>query len=220
MRSHEDEGTGSVNYWPAMLDMLAATLMVFVLATYLQSVLAVNSPEMLDLQKRKESFIAALSESMHDELTRGELDFNISPESILIRFSDRVLFDTGEYQLKESGQALLDRFGKLLVKTIQGGSVQRIQVEGHTDDTPIRPRKTYPTNNWELSSARATSVVSFLSRNNTLVREDLFSANGFASFRPVVRDGTPEGRARNRRVEIRLIFSTNPVRRALPATAP
>ena len=77
-----------------------------------------------------------------------------------------------------------------------------IQVEGHTDNNPIygQLQKRYPTN-WELSTARATTVLRYLIEQSGMNREH-FSATGYADTQPVKSNETEEGRAQNRRVEI------------------
>jgi chemotaxis protein MotB len=86
-----------------------------------------------------------------------------------------------------------------------GSGYQQVQVEGHTDSLPLR-RTTYPADNWELSTARALSVVRFLKATGN-VPADVLSANGYADQRPVVLNDTAAGRAKNRRIEIRLVFA-------------
>jgi chemotaxis protein MotB len=79
---------------------------------------------------------------------------------------------------------------------------KNIQVEGHTDNNPIygRLQRQYPTN-WELSTARATTVLRFLIEQTGMNPKD-FSATGYADTRPAVPNDTEEGQAQNRRVEI------------------
>ena len=79
-----------------------------------------------------------------------------------------------------------------------------IRTEGHTDNLPLPKELTSKwKSNWELSTARALNVVELLSEFSEL-SEDKFSAMGYGEFRPVGKNDTPEGRARNRRVEIYL----------------
>ena len=79
---------------------------------------------------------------------------------------------------------------------------KNIQVEGHTDNNPIygRLRQQYPTN-WELSTARATTVLRYLIEQTGMNPKD-FAATGYAETRPAVPNDSDEGRAQNRRVEI------------------
>jgi len=76
-------------------------------------------------------------------------------------------------------------------------------VEGHTDSLPISNARF--SSNWELSTARATSVLSLLLERHGVLPERL-SAAGYAEFRPIASNATPEGRARNRRVDVVLLL--------------
>jgi chemotaxis protein MotB len=75
-------------------------------------------------------------------------------------------------------------------------------VDGHTDRTPLRNTSRFA-DNWELSQARALSVVRQLSEGEG-IPADRLSANGYGEFQPIDTSGTPEGEARNRRIEIKL----------------
>ncbi len=79
-----------------------------------------------------------------------------------------------------------------------------IRIEGHTDNVPINTVR-FPSN-WELSTARATSIVSYLIGKFGFSPEKL-SGSGFAEFCPIASNDTPEGRARNRRVDIVVLNS-------------
>jgi chemotaxis protein MotB len=103
--------------------------------------------------------------------------------------------------VKPEGRAVLDRVAEILVK-VEG---KQIRIEGHTDDVPIGPglMDRFPTN-WELSTARATTVVRYLTEQGGLEAVKL-SAAGYSQYRPVASNETPEGKARNRRIAIVLI---------------
>ncbi|MBF0279525.1 MAG: OmpA family protein [SAR324 cluster bacterium] len=120
-----------------------------------------------------------------------------SDKSVVIRFSNRVLFDTGKAQLKSSGKELLNKVGAVFNR-IRGLD---IQVEGHTDSRPIGIvlQKRYSTN-WELSTARSTNVVRYLVENLGVDATHI-SAAGYGQFRPVANNDNAENRQLNRRVE-------------------
>jgi chemotaxis protein MotB len=123
--------------------------------------------------------------------------------------TDRVLFDIGEADLRPEGREVLDHLASAL-----GRLPNHISVEGHTDNTPISGR--YPSN-WELSTARATTVLRELIERHGLAAERLQAA-GYADQRPVAGNDTVEDRAANRRVEIVVLSAvTNPA--ATPAAA-
>jgi chemotaxis protein MotB len=120
-------------------------------------------------------------------------------EGIVIRLSGSYLFDSGRAELKPNSLALLDAIaGELRALP------NDIRVDGHTDATPIdSPR--YPTN-WELSTARALAVTRYLSETDG-IRAGRMIAAGFGEYRPLASNGTREGRAQNRRVEIHVLSS-------------
>lgn len=116
---------------------------------------------------------------------------------IVIHFNDRVLFDTGKAELKPEAQQVLKELAVELAKL-----PHHLRVEGHTDNVPIH-NALYPSN-WELSAARAVRVVRFLIEAGGLDPGRL-SAVGYGEYRPIASNETPEGRARNRRVDIVLL---------------
>jgi chemotaxis protein MotB len=113
---------------------------------------------------------------------------------------DEVLFDSGEADLKPEGIAILKKIGGVLKKT-EG---RTIEVQGHTDNVPIRGAlaQRFPTN-WELSAARATNVVRFL-QDEAGVAPTGLSAAARSEYQPRASNDTEEGRRQNRRIEILL----------------
>jgi chemotaxis protein MotB len=118
----------------------------------------------------------------------------IERRGLVVRVSDNILFSSGEATLHPAGLPLLNEVAQLL-------NLDRsnpITVEGHTDNVPIQSAQ-YPTN-WELSTARATTVVRYLiARGLTPYR---LGAAGYADLHPLASNATTAGRAENRRVEI------------------
>ncbi len=112
---------------------------------------------------------------------------------------DGSFFDSGSDHLRPEGYALLDSLASELLKVNN-----QVRIEGHTDNVPIETER-FPSN-WELSTARATSIVSYLVRDFGYTPRKL-SAAGYAEFRPIDTNDTPEGRARNRRVDIVVLNS-------------
>jgi len=125
----------------------------------------------------------------------GQVQTVIDRRGLVVRvLTDQVLFDYGEANLKPQGLPLLSEIANLL-------NVDRthpIVVEGHTDNVPISSAQ-YPSN-WELSTARATTVVRYLISCG--VNRNRLAAAGYADLHPVASNATAAGRARNRRVEI------------------
>ncbi len=118
----------------------------------------------------------------------------ISNGGILVRLGNNILFDSGKAQLKDKARLIISA----IVRVIKG-KFKEIYVEGHTDDIPIHTER-YPSN-WELSAARALSVVRYL-HDVEKIPESMLAAVGHGEHRPLVPNTTPENRAKNRRVEI------------------
>jgi chemotaxis protein MotB len=120
---------------------------------------------------------------------------------LTVNILDRVLFDSGEAELKADGEAVLRKVAGVLALHTN----LAIHVVGHTDNVPIRAeaRIRFPSN-WELSTARALAAVRFLTERAG-VNPRRVGAVGFGEFRPIADNGTVEGRARNRRIEITVL---------------
>jgi flagellar motor protein MotB len=190
--------------WPAMLDLITSTLMVFMLVTTLQLAFGNDDMEAALTRSRQERFLNDFRQELKREMERREIRVERHLNFIQISFSDRVLFRLGDHHLQPNGQRVLARCTRVFARAGSGG-YEQIQVEGHTDNMPL-DRSTYPSNNWELSTARALSVVELLSREEPSFAS-ILSANGYSSHRPVADNSTQAGRDLNRRIEIRLFFS-------------
>ncbi len=119
-------------------------------------------------------------------------------DRLVLTMLGQILFKSGQAKLTPLGLDIMKQVGEVLA-TLPN---KNVQVEGHTDNNPIygRLQQQYPTN-WELSTARATTVLRFLIEQTGMNPQD-FSAAGYAETRPAVDNDTEEGRAQNRRVEI------------------
>ena len=139
-----------------------------------------------------------LIDKMRSEISRGEVTISELQGKLTVNMVEKILFDSGSAELKKGGKEVLSKIGTILNDVAD----KEIRVEGYSDNLPISPRlqSIYPSN-WELSSARAISVVQFL-RNTLNVPGERLSASGFAEFRPIADNSTPEGRAQNRRIQI------------------
>lgn len=120
-------------------------------------------------------------------------------------FSSEVLFASGSADLSSAGQASIANVARTLQEVaavIPPGINWIIRVDGHTDDVPVSPTSPYK-DNWELSQARALSVVRYMIDNFGFPPGRLAAA-GFGEFQPLDPGNTPEARARNRRIELKL----------------
>ena len=139
-----------------------------------------------------------LSKSLQDEIAKGNISIQQVRDQLTINMVDRVLFDSGQVQVKPTGVKVLKQVGDVLNKV----SDKQIRIEGHTDNIPISARlKDKFKTNWELSTARATNVVRYLIDQGGVNREQL-SAVGYAETRPLASNENETGRAANRRIEI------------------
>lgn len=117
------------------------------------------------------------------------------PQGIAITLSDRFLFDIGRAELKSPALPALRQLSVLF-----RGIGATISIEGHTDNTPVSAASRY-NDNWELSGARALSVLRFFLDSEGL-NPDQFQYAGYADTRPTSANSTTEGRQKNRRVEL------------------
>ncbi len=124
-----------------------------------------------------------------------EVDFNA--EYVLLNMSGTLLFDSGKSELKVEAYEVVDKVGRIL----QSYSENMIEVEGHTDNVPISSSK-YKDNN-VLSMYRALTVADYL-REVTSLEPSHIKSSGRGEYVPIADNSTPEGRARNRRVEIKI----------------
>jgi chemotaxis protein MotB len=115
------------------------------------------------------------------------------PRGVVVTFSDAVLFASGSAEIKQEALGVMGKLSKILNET-----PGRIMIEGHTDNVPVSGGKY--ASNWELSTARAASVLHFFIENK--VDPNRFSIAGYAEYRPLASNETEDGRAKNRRVEL------------------
>ena len=193
-----------VNYWPGLIDMLTSMLMFFLLLYFVESNFGSASAQLAIARQKQAQFVEVFRQEFSAEIAAGQVADSADLNLLQIRFGDGVLFDPGSYRLHPRGAGLLRRLASVFHQvdgTAAGALYEQVQVEGHTDDLPFR-RPAYPRDNWELSTARATTVMRFLTGGSRALEERRFSVNGYAQNRPV-----SERRSRNRRIEVRIYFS-------------
>lgn len=127
------------------------------------------------------------------EKTEG-LEAEYTKKGIQLILDDNLLFNSGSALLKRKGIAMLERVAKIIAPFNRV-----VRVEGHTDNIPIA-NSIFPSN-WELSTARAVSVVKYLHQNGKIPARNLQAA-GYGSSKPRVLNDSEQNRSRNRRVEI------------------
>jgi chemotaxis protein MotB len=135
-----------------------------------------------------------IQHSLDQEGLGKAVAFRLEARGLVVTIvSDKVLFDPGQADLRPEGREIVDNLAAVL-----GRLPNKLAVEGHTDNTPISGR--YPSN-WELSTARATTVLRELIDRHDF-SADRLQAAGYADTRPVAGNDTSDGRAANRRVEL------------------
>lgn len=162
---------------------------------------AKSGDQQLELLKGK-----ALTEGLKEKLTNelnamgGESELKNSififtdERGVVIRIMDKAFFDEGKADIKPGAKKALDKISYIL-KDIKN----HIRIEGHTDNTPINNVEFK--SNWELSVRRATEVVRYFIEKGA-IEPHRISASGYAEYRPLMDNTTPENKALNRRVEI------------------
>lgn len=146
-----------------------------------------------ELERTYHALLAALRE----EITQKDVALRRARAGLAVSIVDRVLLPSGEAGLSAEGRDVIDKVAGVLATTSPG----RIVIEGHTDDVPIGPAlRARSPSNWELSTARATSVVRRLVTRGGAPHA--LEAIGRADTRPLADNDTETGRRRNRRIEI------------------
>ncbi|RKH47873.1 OmpA/MotB family protein [Corallococcus sicarius] len=142
-----------------------------------------------------------LQDKMKKEIAEGAIRLTQNGGRLQVDLVDKVIFDSGDASISARGQEVLTRLGGVLAKVDD----KLIQVSGHTDDSPPTQKlqATFPTN-WELSVARAVNVVRFLQDKGGVPAKRMLAA-GYGDTRPLAANASPQGRARNRRIELLLI---------------
>ena len=150
-----------------------------------------------ELAKEKTEVVKT-QQSIEDEMRKAleSKDVTISElkGKLTVNILDRILFDSGEADLKPEGQQILEKIAGVLSQHTN----RQVHVIGHTDNIPIHRKYA---SNWELSTARATAAVRFLQERASVDPRHL-GALGYGEFHPIAPNATADGRAKNRRIEV------------------
>lgn len=158
--------------------------------------------------KRRNEIYAQFVNRLQSMIDGGQLTVSIDAGRMVINLPNNVLFKTASANLNPEGQEALTQIGGVLKQF----SDRRFQIEGHSDNVPIKSSR-FPSN-WELSTARALSVVHLLSEME--VNPENISAAGFGEFRPRADNETEDGRKLNRRIEIVMLPNLDILSSELP----
>lgn len=133
-----------------------------------------------------------------------EIVLSVEERGLIVRFMDKVLFDSGKADLRPESIEILSSIGDIL--NMEEFKNRLIKVEGHTDTVPTGRSSQFPTN-WELSSARATNVLRFLVEEKG-IKGNRISSSGYSYYRPIAPNDTAENKQKNRRVDIVILRSS------------
>ena len=164
------------------------------------------SPEAMEeilqdkMLEENEERVEEIEEVLTESDIADEVEVSFTAQYVKLTMNGGLLFDSGSAQLKDDAKLIIDKVGLILERY---GNAGTIEIEGHTDNVPMKSAQ-YPSNE-ELSSARALSVFYYLMDSTTLNPLNLKHA-GMGERVPIADNSTPEGRSRNRRVEI-LIYN-------------
>lgn len=166
------------------------------LAQGLESIKQAREAELASMKKAQDE----LMQEMKSEVAKGQVTITELKGKLTVDVVDEILFDSGKAEMKPEGLAVLQR----VIDILKHVKDKTIRIEGHTDNVPIGGAlaKKYPTN-WELSAARAINITRHLEEVG--VNPSVLSAAAYGQYKPIADNGTPEGRAKNRRIAIILL---------------
>lgn len=203
-KSEEEE---NIHRWLISYSDFLTLLFTFFVALYALSTVDILKAEKFTASLRKVfkvidepiSFEEDRNKAILEDLKKllndiSGISIKTDARGVVITVPDMLLFDSGSAQLKPQSYGFLLRIAEKL-REIPG----KIAIEGHTDNVPLSPYSIYKSN-WELSAARASSVLHFLISQG--LSPDRFMLAGYGQYRPIADNDTEEGRAKNRRVEI------------------
>ncbi len=156
---------------------------------------------------RQDSIAKRLNRLLREALLgfeADELSIKIKDGKVYVSMSDKLMFASGKAEVQKKGKEAL----KVLANVLKKNDEFKILVEGHTDNVPISTSKFK--DNWDLSVARATSMVRLLEEEHD-VNPDRLTASGRGEYEPKASNDTAAGRAKNRRTEIILSPNLDPV---------
>jgi chemotaxis protein MotB len=149
---------------------------------------------MTSLQSERQRIAKEISGALHLDTHNLPITISENERGVTVHIMEELLFASGSADIKQASLVTLDSLAEVL-KTLSND----LRVEGHTDNVPINT-PTFPSN-WHLSVARAVNVGFYLIEKHNLIAERV-SVVGYAEYRPLVPNDTPEHRAVNRRVDI------------------
>ncbi len=158
-----------------------------------------KSIENLEAEKMKlsEELAEKIEESLAENFMSNQVDVSFDANCVILSLNGAFLFDSGKADLKTEAKPILNKIGKILNRYADN----TVEIEGHTDSVPLNGGR-YE-NNDVLSSYRALAVFNYL-KDNASIDPGIMKHSGRGEYMPIADNSTPEGRAKNRRVEIKI----------------
>ena len=150
--------------------------------------------------KEAEMLAERIQEAVEEQNIDKEVDVNFTSQYVLLTMNGALLFDSGHAEIREDAYPLLQKVSRILERYAK----HTIEVEGHTDNVPLNGGRFE--NNDVLSSYRALSVFNYILENTSLEPANI-KHSGRGEYLPIADNSTPEGRAKNRRVEINIFHA-------------
>ncbi|MFB9973390.1 flagellar motor protein MotB [Allobacillus sp. SKP2-8] len=174
-----------------------------------QAMIPEENEEAMENEEKMDSTDEESLNELHEEVEQfldqeelnGVISASRTDQGVVLVLQERVLFESGEAELIKEGFPFLEKVGVLL-----SNIPNNVKIEGHTDSRPINTYR-FPSN-WELSGARASSVVRFFVEDQEL-NPARFQASGYADTKPYVENNSSENMRLNRRVEITILRAEN-----------
>ncbi|MGN1314238.1 MAG: OmpA family protein [Lachnospiraceae bacterium] len=146
---------------------------------------------------QSEQLAEKIQEALMENQMQNQVEVDFTSQYVQLTLKGAILFDSGSAQLKQEAMPTVEKVAMILER--YAGNT--IEIEGHTDNVPINTSRF--ANNNELSSARALSMFDYLVENTSLSPAQI-KHSGRGEYMPIADNSTPEGRAKNRRIEIRI----------------
>jgi chemotaxis protein MotB len=158
-----------------------------------------SATESQSLQEAQE----AIQKALDPEIQRREVSMSMRREGLVVSLKEMGFFDSGSASIRPGSLDAIARLAAVLKQR-----PEFLRVEGHTDNIPIHTAR-FATN-WELSTTRATELIQLLITKYGIPPSHL-SAAGYGEFHPVASNGTPDGRAQNRRLDVVILAPFPPM---------
>lgn len=156
--------------------------------------------------------LKSLSSELEKEIASGKLDISLEPRGLVVSLREAAFFKPADARINRDAYPIIERVAASITKL-----PNQVRLEGHTDSTPIRSAAYR--SNWELSAARSIAMLDLLADEFEIPRQKMAIA-GYADTMPLAPNDQPEGRARNRRVDIIILnqfgLTTEPQKFAKP----